>query len=848
MKNVVMYDADDHALITFGGTSGTKLTNLKQGTISKTSSDAVTGAQLWSTQQTISGLSKDIAANTAKIKTMNENVGAMQETVGSTTDVVNALNDTKADTGLSNISSTGVKKIQDIVKDLLTQDVETSASINMTSIAPASLEMDTPTVVAETNNTVSYDDSTHTSITLDGKSEEGIGAYINNVLDGEISNGSTQAVNGKQLYELKTEVESYQELITKNQTNISKALTNTNNNTTKLITMGADVSTIKDQMASGIVVSIDGQSINNNITATNRVLDFVSGDHITLSNDNGQIEVSVDADGKVAANNNGLVTGNAVYEAIKNIPTSAALEGKADINLGNIDDAGKKVIKDAAKDAVQVAAGTNVTVNENVDATTGNKTYTVNATANGSIAKGNQEAISGDTAFNYINKALENVTIDTSNLADTDLSNISDAGKEKIKDVMKDDMDKKADKTYVEEQLNTKANADGSNIDADKFSEKVAVGTVADGDNRAVSGSAVHQAIAEATETLKENSVNKDLSNISEKGTQKITEIAQNSIKVVAGENTTVTEGTQDGAKTYAVNVSTDAIKNAVKEDLDKKADTTYVNEKLDKKANVDASNLSDSDVKAWTEKLGTGEISKDSTGLVTGNAVFEAISKIDGGNGLVSSDGKTLSVGAEDTSTSVDFKNKDGETRIITGIKTDAEDITSAANVGYVQETAESIYNNVGNAMNNMYRNLNTSINRGVAGASALAALHPLDFDPDDKVNFAVGYGHYHDANAAAIGAFYRPNANTMVNFGITVGNGDPAINAGVSFKLGRGSAYNGVTKAQMVSTINNQANEIRTIKAADADKDERINTLEQENKEMKEQIAQIMEQLKKK
>lgn len=146
---------------------------------------------------------------------------------------------------------------------------------------------------------------------------------------------------------------------------------------------------------------------------------------------------------------------------------------------------------------------------------------------------------------------------------------------------------------------------------------------------------------------------------------------------------------------------------------------------------------------------------------------------------------------------------------------------------------------------MNNAYSRLDTNINRAAAGSNALAALHPLDFDPADKASFAVGYGHYRNANAAAVGAFYQPNANTMVNMGVSLGNGDPGFNAGVSFKIGKGSAYNGVSKAEMAQTIHDQATEISAIKADDAAKDKRIDALEKENQEMKKQIQEILARL---
>ena len=92
-------------------------------------------------------------------------------------------------------------------------------------------------------------------------------------------------------------------------------------------------------------------------------------------------------------------------------------------------------------------------------------------------------------------------------------------------------------------------------------------------------------------------------------------------------------------------------------------------------------------------------------------------------------------------------------------------------------------------NATNSAVNKLGNRINRVGAGAAALAALHPLDFDPDDKWDFAAGYGNYRGANAAAIGAYYRPNEDTMFSVGGSFGGGENMVNAGVSFKLGQGN-----------------------------------------------------------
>ena len=205
----------------------------------------------------------------------------------------------------------------------------------------------------------------------------------------------------------------------------------------------------------------------------------------------------------------------------------------------------------------------------------------------------------------------------------------------------------------------------------------------------------------------------------------------------------------------------------------------------------------------------------------------------------LINSDGKTIKIGGSDTATKIDISGKDsgGSTtaRIITGVQTDAQDATSAANVGYVNDVAAANTQQIYRDMNNAYGRLNNNINKAAAGSNALAALHPLDYDPDDKADFAVGYGHYRNANAAAVGAFYHPNENTMVNVGVSLGNGDPGFNAGVSFKVGRGGAgREAMSKTEMAKVINSQSKEIDALKKDNADKDKRIDALEQKMAEI--------------
>lgn len=109
----------------------------------------------------------------------------------------------------------------------------------------------------------------------------------------------------------------------------------------------------------------------------------------------------------------------------------------------------------------------------------------------------------------------------------------------------------------------------------------------------------------------------------------------------------------------------------------------------------------------------------------------------------------------------------------------------------------------------------LSSRINRAGAGAAALAALHPLDFDPDDKWDFTGGYGNYRGANAIAFGAFYRPNEDTMFSLGTSFGGGENMINAGVTFKLGQGNHVS-TSRVAMAKEIRELREELAQLKAA--------------------------------
>ena len=131
-------------------------------------------------------------------------------------------------------------------------------------------------------------------------------------------------------------------------------------------------------------------------------------------------------------------------------------------------------------------------------------------------------------------------------------------------------------------------------------------------------------------------------------------------------------------------------------------------------------------------------------------------------------------------------------------------------------------------NSLSHSLNKLDSRINRVGAGAAALAALHPLDFDPDNKWDFAAGYGNYAGANAVAIGTYYRPNENTMFSIGGSFGGGENMINAGVSFKLGSGGSGITTSKTVMAKKIKEQDELLKAQDAKMKEQDEKIAKLE--------------------
>ena len=472
---------------------------------------------------------------------------------------------------------------------------------------------------------------------------------------------------------------------------------------------------------------------------------------------------------------------------------------------------------------VELVAGDHVKVEADTTATNtiGQQRKKISILTDGKIEKGNTGLVTGDaintalsaetTARTTLNNQLTTTNKNVSDLqtamkqkADTSLSNLTDAGKAAVKGIMKDDLAQKADKSmvYTKDETYNRGEIDG----------KVSSLTTDIAGKADASLSNLTDAGKTAVKAIMKDDLSKK-ADVSTVYTKTEVDSQVNGLK-------TDLSGKADASLSNLTDAGKTAVKNIMKDDLAQKVDKS-------------AANLSADDVKNWQDKLGNGNIARGDHGLISGGKVFEALQGV-GNYGLVKSDGKVVNIAKDDSAKVIDVSGA-GTNRVITGVKTDVRDPSSAANVAYVNGNTQQIYQD----MNQAYGSLRNDISRAAASSNALAALKPMEFDSDDKLQFGIGYGHYHNANAAAVGAFYQPDENCMMNLGASLGNGDPGISAGITIKFGPGgSGVPTLSKKQMAQIIQKQSAQLD-------EQSKEIESLKRANEEMKEQFKAIMEKL---
>ena len=706
------------------------------------------------------------------------------------------------------------------------------------------------------------------------------GAKITNVAAGDISANSTDAVNGSQLYAVTSEVDkgvayagdvkaaaAAANTFTRKlgeQTNIVGGVTDTSkltDNNIGVVSNGTDTLTVKlAKTLTGLdSVTAGNTTINNNgLTVGGNT--YVTNNGINANNQ----KVTNVADGNVAAGSKDAVNGGQLHDT-KNEVINKGLRFDADNNSEKTNKLGSKVTvngdNNITTEITQTGDDTKIGVKLNEDihvktvtaadtvkaggvtmgsqtsgGTTGNyvtgldnKTWNVtNPTAvSGRAATEDQlktvtEAINNQSAAATDYRLVQNAssadgsyTVDTNGNIDLTVEDKNHAGqKETVK--LKDIASKSKLDDVIAKGLQFDANAGGTKTN--KLGSKITVkgeGTAADTE---YSGENLKTFITQdpAGNTTIDVKMNKNLKVETIVATGKDGKDGKIGINGKDGVTTNISvtrdgkpgvDGAAGTTTTRIVYEKPDGTKEEVatlNDGMKYGGDTgTVIKKKLNEQVNViggitDTSKLTDDDNLGVVSDGGNNlkvRMAKDLKGLnsVTTNTLTVGDVKIDN-SGINAGNKKITNVAAGDISANS----------------------TDAVNGGQLWKTNQTI-NNIGGAVNE----LGDRMDRVGAGAAALAALHPLDFDPDDKWDVAAGYGNYKDAHAVAVGAFYRPNEDTMFSVGGSFGGGENMVNAGVSVKLGQGNHVS-TSKVAM-------AKEIVDLRDENKDLKKRLDTMEQ-------------------
>ena len=611
------------------------------------------------------------------------------------------------------------------------------------------------------------------------------------------------------------------------------------------------------------------------ITAVDNKIGSISADGTYIKKANNVSANLVELDNQVNAN-------------------ATAITSKANLDLSNINAAGETKIKDLAKtEAGTVLTGelgtitsTNYVsasgkVNENISKL--DTQVKANAddiiAANTKITNVDNKIGSLSTDGTYIKKAKNvsdnlveldnqvnaNATALTSK-ANLDLSNITVAGETKIKDlasikageVVNVKLGAITSTHYVTTGNTVNANISALDTQLNKVENKV--GTMADGKYisaaNTVAGnlSALDNQLKANTDAIAEKA-DKNLSNITDAGKNVIKELAGNKAgEVVADKLGTITSNNYVSAgNTVNANIS--------KLDEQVKANADAINTKADK----DLSNITDAGKNVIKDlaSVKAGEVVADKLGTITSNNYVNASNTV---NANISALDKHMKVNTDnigDTSklnglgsnlsdAVVTVNNKVGTADELKALKDaglgdNLAQATAAVNKK-ADKNAEDIKNVNGrvdelggrvDTLGGAVAKLDSRVNKVGAGAAALAALHPMEFDSDNKLSFAAGVGNYRGTNAAAIGAFYRPSEQVMFSISGNMGNGENMVNAGVSFALDRPSKTP-TTKAALVKTVVAQNEQIAALNETVA---EQSNALEAQSREIAELKAMVQQ-----
>ena len=273
--------------------------------------------------------------------------------------------------------------------------------------------------------------------------------------------------------------------------------------------------------------------------------------------------------------------------------------------------------------------------------------------------------------------------------------------------------------------------------------------------------------------------------------------------------------------------IDADKAEAAAREDADKKlnakidSNAAKVQEQLDAqdgknkaqdasiKANGQAIAANKDAIKANADAIKANKAEADATNKYFNSRIENNTANIDKNKVAIENEVKDRKDADKKLQANIDAEataRKDADTKLQTNIDAEAtarKDADTKLQANIEKETADRIAGD--NVLNSRINQVESDANKGIAKASALAALHPLDYDPDNKFDIAAAGGFYKGENAFALGAFYRPNRNVMLSMGTTLTSGDNAYNVGVTFKIGKSGKHTetGLTTADLYAMI---------------------------------------------
>ena len=614
-------------------------------------------------------------------------------------------------------------------------------------------------------------------------------------------------------------------------------------------------------------------------------------------NEKGQTvkTISVKVDGEIKPGNTGILSGGTVYNEvhvdqdgnyIKADNTVAgnlkALDSKVKTNADNIEKNGKAIDQNKAR----IETNSN-NIQKNGQAIEQNKsrieTNSKNIEVNSKAIEQNSSRI--DTNAKNIeanSKAIEQNSsrIDTnaknieanskaieqnSSRIDTNAKNIEANSKAIEQNSSRIDTNAKnieANSKAIE-QNSSRIDTNAKNIEKNsKTIEQTSALVQTNAKNIEKNGKAIEQNSARIDTNsknigiLQETKADIDLSNLTKAGKTVVNNIAKEAVKVEAGSGnvSVTTKDETNGPITYTVDIAKDLNVNSVTSNTITSNTVTAQTVTSDA---IKTKNLSVSE----SASIGDVTINKGNQGTIDGlkNTAWDA-KNITSGRAATEDQVKAATKNAvnydDDTSKTITLREdttiknvantaiEQGSKNAVnagtvyneTRVKQDGKYVkasnTAGENLSVLDNQVASNSSNITN-LNGRVNNLDSKVNKVGAGAAALAALHPLDFDPEDKWDFAVGYGNYRDANSVAVGAFYRPDDDTMFSVGTNFGNGENMINAGVSFKFGP----KGKSQVRPGST-----QEITELRATVARQDDQLKKQDNEIKELKAMVQQLM------